>query len=97
MYTWKSAGDGARNQIDYITINEGIWNSVTQVNSYHADCESDHNSIVAIVRANLRKLLRKKSQPQIHMLRSENEYKHKLCQQVSACIRDMARTDEMET
>ena len=29
--------------------------------------------------------------------RSENEYRPKLCQQVSARIRDMVRTDEIET
>ena len=43
--------------------------------------------------------MRKKSQPKLQtdLLRSENEYRQKFCQQVSARIRDMVRTDEMET
>ena len=100
LYTWKSPGDGTRNQIDYITINERFRNSVTQVKSYPlADCGSDHNPIVATVRVKLRKLMRKRSQPKLQsdLLKSENEYRQKFRQQVSACIRDMVRTDELGT
>ena len=45
-------------------------------------------------------LMRNKSQPKLltDLLRSENEYRLKFCQQVSARIYDMVRrTDEMET
>ena len=43
--------------------------------------------------------MRKKSQPKLKtdLLRNRNEYRHKLCQQLSARICDMVRTDEMET
>ena len=63
------------------------------------DCGSDHNPIVATVRVQIRQLMRKKSQPKLQtdLLRTENEYRQKLCQQVAARIRDMVRTDEMET
>ena len=64
-----------------------------------ADCGSDHNPIVVTVRVKLRKLMRKKSQPKLQtdLLRSENEYRQQFRQQVLARIRDMVRTDEMET
>ena len=63
-----------------------------------ADCGSDHNPIVATFRVKLRKLMRKKSQPKLQtdLLKSENEHRQILCQQVSARIRDIVRTDEME-
>ena len=31
LYTWKSPGDGMRNQLDYITINKRFRNSILQV------------------------------------------------------------------
>ena len=34
LYTWKSPGDGVRNQIDYITINKRFRNSIPQVKGY---------------------------------------------------------------
>ena len=92
LYTWKSPGNGTRNQVDYITINERFCNSVTQVKSYPgSDCGSDHNPIVATVRVKLRKLMRKKSQPKLQtdLLRNENEYRQQFRQQVSARFRDM--------
>ena len=30
LYTWKSLGDGVRNQIDYITMNKRFRNAITQ-------------------------------------------------------------------
>ena len=81
-------------------MNERFRNSVTQVKSHPgADCGSDHNTIVATVRVIIRKRMRKKSQPKLKtdLLRSENEYRQKFRQQVSARIHDMVRTDEIET
>ena len=74
-------------------------NSATLLHNAKEDCGSDHNPIVATFRVKLRKLRRNKSQPKLltDLLRSENKYGQKLCQQLSARIRDMARTDEMET
>ena len=61
LYTWKSPGDGARNQIDYITVNKRLRNSILQVKGYPgADGGSDHVPIVVTVRVKLRKLHQKK-------------------------------------
>ena len=67
--------NGTSNKIDYITINEQFRISVTQVEA-EADYGSDHSQIVPTVRVNIRKLLRKKSQPKLQtdMPMSENEY-----------------------
>ena len=55
LYTWKSPGDGVRNQTDYITINTRFRNSILQVKGYPgADGGSDHVPIVATLRMNLR-------------------------------------------
>ena len=59
LYTWKSPGDGVRNQINYITKNKRFCNaiSITQVKGYPgADCGSDHVPIVATMNMNLRTL-----------------------------------------
>ena len=61
LYTWKSPGDGVRNQIDYITINKRFRNSILQVKGYPgADGGSDHVPIVATHRMKLRMLKQKK-------------------------------------
>ena len=54
---------------------------------------------MATVKVKLRKLVRKKSQEKLQtdLLRSENEYRQQFRQQVSARIRVMVRTKEMET
>ena len=62
LYTWKSPSDGARNQIDYITINNRFRNSILQVKGYPGvDGGSDHVPILVTLRLNLRKLHTKKS------------------------------------
>ena len=59
LYTWKSPGDGATDQTDYITINNRFRNSILQVKCYPgADDGSDHVPIVATLRLKLRKLHR---------------------------------------
>jgi len=100
LYTWKSPGDGVRNQIDYITINKRFRNAVTQVKSYPgADCGSDHNPIVATLRVKLRKLQKQKSQPKLQtdLLRSKNEYRQKFRQGISKGLQEIQRIDDMET
>ena len=62
LYTWKSPGDGVRNQIDYITINKRFRNSILQVKGYPGvDGCSDHVPIVATLRMKLRMLKQKKA------------------------------------
>ena len=62
LYTWQSPGDGARKQIDYITINNRFRNYILHVKGYPgADGGSDHIPIVATLRLKLRKLHTTKS------------------------------------
>ena len=59
LYTWKSPGDRARNQIDYININKRFRNSVTQVRTNPgADCGGgcDHIPVVAQMRVRVKKI-----------------------------------------
>ena len=77
LYTWKSPGDGVRNQIDYITMNKRFHNAITQVKGYPgADCGSDHVPIVATMKVKLRTLKRKKADVklQLYLLTADNEY-----------------------
>ena len=56
LYTWKGPGDGVRNQIDYITINNRFRNSSLQLNSYPGtDGGREHVSIVATLRMKIKK------------------------------------------
>ena len=56
LWTWKSPGGRYKNQIDYITINKRFRNAVTQVKTYPgADCNTDHNPVVAEVKVRLKK------------------------------------------
>ena len=51
-----------RNQIEYITINKKVRNSITQMKGYPgADSGSGHVAIVATLRLKLRKLQQNKS------------------------------------
>ena len=55
---WKRRSPGGRykNQIKYITINKRFRNAVTQVKTYPgADCNTDHNPVVAEVMVSLKK------------------------------------------
>ena len=53
LYTWKSPGDGVRNQIDYITINKRFHNSILQVKGYPgADGGSDRRNLETSWRPN---------------------------------------------
>ena len=56
LWTWRSPGGRYKNQIDYIIINKRFRNAVTQVKTYPgADCNTDHNSVVAEVKVRLKK------------------------------------------
>ena len=64
-WTWLSPDTNTRNQIDYITINNRFKNSITQCKTYPgADCNSDHNPVVATIRIKLRKLICPQKVPQ---------------------------------
>ena len=59
LYTWKSPGDRARNQIDYVSVNRRFRNSVTQVKTKPgADCGGgcDHVPVVAQIKVKVKKV-----------------------------------------
>ena len=63
LYTWKSLGDRARNQIDYVSINKRFRNSMTQVRTNPgADCGRgyDHIPVVAQMRVRVKKIKKKR-------------------------------------
>jgi exonuclease III len=48
IYTWKMPGDIARYQIDYILVKNRFKNQVKFCKTYpSADCDSDHNIVIA--------------------------------------------------
>ena len=85
LYTWKSPGDGARNHIDYITMNKMFRNAITQVKGYPgAACGSGHVPIVATMKVKLRTLKRKEDvKLQLDLLTADNEYSRQYNQNVS--------------
>ena len=55
LYTWKSPGDGYRNQIDYLMINERYKNSIKNAYTYPgADINSDHILLVMKMKLKLK-------------------------------------------
>jgi len=77
-WTWKSPGDRARNQIDYILIQDRHRNSITSCKSMPgADCGSDHVPVVGTMRVKLKKLKKGKTTPklQINLLEKDQELK----------------------
>lgn len=55
-YTWTQPGDRARNQIDYIMVHKRWRQSVKNSRAYPgADCNSDHNLVVATFQLTIRK------------------------------------------
>ena len=89
LYTWKSPGDGARNQIYYITINNRFRNSIIQVKGYPgAVGGSDHVPIVATLRLKLQKRHTNKSanklQVQLHSTDAHwNQYQQCINQELN--------------
>ena len=57
QYTWKSPGDRARNQIDFIMINQRFRNAVKHAKVFPgADCKSDHNPVVMRFKLSLKQV-----------------------------------------
>ena len=62
LYTWQSQGDQARNQIDYVCINDRFKTSVTNCTTFpEAYCGIDHNPVVANLAIKLKKLTKRKA------------------------------------
>ena len=66
LWTWKSPGDRARNQIDYVMIKKRFRNSLISCKTYPGvDCNSDHVPIISKIRLRLKKLRITKKEPLI--------------------------------
>ena len=96
LYTWKSLGDGARNQID--TINNSFCNYILHVKGYPgADGGSDHVPIVATLRLKLRKLHTKKSASNLQVqLLSTDAYRNQCQQCINPELKDIDTIDQLE-
>ena len=75
IYTWKSPGDIARSQIDYIMINKRFRNNVKQAKAYPgADMNSNHNLVAIKWKAKLKQMKKSEKREQINLdlLRQDN-------------------------
>ncbi|XP_012941986.1 craniofacial development protein 2, partial [Aplysia californica] len=81
LWTWKSPGDSARNQIDYIMIKKRYKNGMLNVKTRPgADCYSDHVPVVGKFRIRLKKThMSKKKNMKLNMalLQSNKEIQDK--------------------
>ena len=99
LYTWESPDDGARIQIDYITINNRFRNSILQVKCYPgADGSSYHVPIVATLRLKLRKLHTKKSAIKLQVqLLNTNAYRNQYQQCINPELNDIDTFNQWKT
>ena len=68
-YTWKSPGDIARNQIDYLLIRKRYRNGIKQCKTYPgADIASDHNPLIAKVSVRLKRAMQKSQNKKKEMI-----------------------------
>ena len=66
LWIWKSPDDQTRNQIDYILVPQKFRNTIIDVSAIStADCNSDHNPLVAKFRLLLQKIKRPEKKPRI--------------------------------
>ena len=74
LWTWSSPGNQYRNQIDYVTINQRFRNSITQAKTYPGvDCGSDHVPVVVDMNVKLKRLRRKRREPQAQLSKLKDE------------------------
>lgn len=67
-YTWKAPGETGRYQLDYLLVKQRYRNSVKSCKSYPgADCDSDHNLVMAKMRVTLKKIQRHSRQKKWEM------------------------------
>ena len=99
LYTWKSPGDGVRNQIDYITINKRFRNSILQVKGYSgADGSSHHVPIVATLRMKLTMLIQKKvgDKMETQLFRTDDKYREQYQQRIANQLNGIDAIDQLE-
>lgn len=68
LYTWKSPRDNYINQIHYTTKNNRFRSSIVRCKTYPgADCDSDHNPVVTVIRENIKSIQKSKRDPQMNL------------------------------
>ena len=68
LFTWKSPDEQTRNQIDYILINQRFRNAVKSCKTYpSADCNSDHNLLMATILCKMKKMKKPKAKPNLDL------------------------------
>jgi len=68
LYTWTSPGGNTRNQIDYISITQRWKTSLMNCRTYPgADCNTDHQLLVATLKVRLGKRQRQHSIPPLNL------------------------------
>ena len=97
LYTWKSPGDLAQNQIDYICVNSRMRNSVLDCKTYpSADCGSDHQLLVACVRTCFKKTHKGEVRMR-HILRSSKHRNDENMQNAAKTLWTQRQSSEKST
>ena len=99
LYTWKSPGDGVKNQIGYIAINKRFRDSILQVKGYpSADNGSDHVPIVTTLRMKLRMLKQKKAGDKLEnqLLITDDKYREQFQEKIANQLNDIDAIDQLE-
>ena len=74
LFTWKSPDEKTRNQIDFILTNHRFRNAVRSCKTYPgADCNSDHNLLMANIVCKMRKLKKPKIIPSLDLTTLKND------------------------
>ena len=75
LWTWRSPGDGVKNQIDYIAIKTRYRSSIAQSKAYPgADCNSDHNPVICNLKLKLKAIKKSKLTPKLdHSVLLDNQ------------------------
>ena len=93
LWTWKSPGDGVRNQIDYILISKRWKSSLQNVKTLPgADCGSDHQLLMAKMRIKLK--VKKSEAPPARY--DVHEIPQKFTVEVRNRFQQLLQTDEEE-
>ena len=98
-WTWKSPGDGSRNQIDYILIPKRFRNALlTSKTLPGADCYSDHVPVIGNFRLKLqkRKSLASNKKLNLALLKSDSDIREKFRVKVQNKFAVLELVDEVE-
>jgi len=84
QHTWVSPGGDVKNQIDFVLVDKRYRNGVQNSKSMPgADCESDHNPVIATMKIRLQRVLKSKKQVKwntasLKKPEIKNDYKNRL-------------------